>query len=150
MEREAGRRWWPFILGTIAILIGVSLVFPAGRHQWALSFVRQQTHYTTLSFVGANSLPTTYVAGAPLHLTFRVQNHEEDRIRYTYILSNGNDSTDYVGSVLHEGSVTVPAGGQGVVSVSVVPNCASSPCRVQVALKGYSESIDVIVDRASH
>jgi hypothetical protein len=142
---DAGRRWWPLILVTVAVLVGISLLFPAGRHQWKLSFVRQPAHFTTLSFVDADNLPTTSIAGGPLHLSFRVKNQEGQIIRYAYLVTSGNDSSPYIGTVLHQGSLRVPAGGQRTVSINVVPKCSGTLCRVQVALPGYSESVDFVV-----
>ena len=142
---ELGRRWWPFIVAAIAVLVGVSLLLPAGRHQWALSFIRQPTHYTTLSFQDAADLPSTIAAGDPVHLSFTVANHEGQRIRYPFVVTSADVGTVHARTVLQRATLSVPDGGQRTASVTVRPVCTSSSCQVQVSLPGHPETIDVLV-----
>ena len=140
-----GRRWWPFVLAVIALLVGASLLFPAGRHQWAISIIRQPTHYTTLSFQDAGNLPSSITSGAPMHLSFTVANHEGRRIRYPYVLTSANVSPGRAPTVLDRAILTVPSGGQRTASITVRPLCTSASCRLQISLPGHPETIDALV-----
>jgi hypothetical protein len=143
---EGGRRWWPFVLAALAVLVGVSLLVPAGRHQWAISLIRQPTPYTALSFRDAAGLPHDIDAGARVHLSFTVANHEGRSMKYAYVLSSTNLVGDHASKTLLRATLTVPDGGQGTESVTVRPGCASSSCQLQVSLPGRPEAIDVILN----
>jgi Protein of unknown function (DUF1616) len=148
-SEEGGRPWWPFVLAGIVVLAGVSLLIPAARHQWALSIIRQPDHYTALSFRDPGGLPHSIEAGARVHLTFTVANHEGRHMEYTYQLSSAN-RVDAHQKVLRRATLAVPKGGQRTESVTVRPACASSTCRVQVSLPGHHETIDVLLDVHHH
>jgi hypothetical protein len=144
---RTGRPWWPFVAGAGAIFLAVSLLTPAGRHQWAVSIVRQPTRYTTLSFRHAAALPHDVNAGARVHLSFTVANHEGRRMHYPYLVSiTANPADDQAANVLRRASLTVPAGGQRTESVTVKPRCANASCRLQVSLPGHPETIDAILN----
>ena len=140
------RRWWPPMLAGLAALIGLSLLWPAGRHQWAISFIRQPTPYTTLSFRDAAGLPRNIETGAPVHLTFTVANHEGRRLEYPYVLSSLNLSGAPDKTVLSRATLAVPSGAERTRSVTVRPACKASSCEVQVALPGHPETIDVVLN----
>jgi hypothetical protein len=125
------------------VVLAVGLAFPGIRHQWALSFVRQPTHTTALSFQDAGHLPTTIGKDAPLHLSFTVANQEGRSIRYHYVVTSSSGKSG--GKIIDRSTVSVPAGGTRSPSMSVDPGCAASPCRVQVALPGHGESIDLLL-----
>jgi hypothetical protein len=141
--KRTRRRRWPLVAAAGVVLAGISLATPAGRHQWALSFIRQPTPYTVLSFENAGHLPTTLPSGGRLDLSFAVTNHEGRDVRYRYFVTSA--SNGQVPVVLHRGILSVPAGVRQAESVSVVPTCQGSPCQVQVSLPGPAESIDVQV-----
>ena len=147
-SRTTTRRRWPLVAAAMVILAGISLATPAGRHQWALSLIRQPTPYTVLSFENAGHLPTTVPAEGRLDLTFSVTNHEGRDVRYRYLVTNA--SSGQIPVVLQRGILDVPVGVRQTKSVSVVPTCQSSPCRVQVSLPGPAESIDVQVALHDH
>jgi hypothetical protein len=140
------RHRWPFVLVALVVLIGLTLVSPAGRHQWALSFSRQPTPYTALSFQDAASLPHNVKSGTPVHLTFTVANHEGHSVDYPLVLSSANVSNNGTMKALHHSSLTIPSGGQRTVSVAVRPVCTHRACEVQVSLPGHPEKIDVILN----
>jgi hypothetical protein len=142
---ERGRRWSPFVLAAIAVLVGVSLLLPAGRHQWAISIFRQQTRYTTLSFQDAATLPSTVAAGSSVHLSFTVENHEGQRVRYLYVLTSTNVAAADSQTILYRATLTLPDGGRRTVSITARPMCTSSYCRLQVSLPGHPETIDVLL-----
>jgi hypothetical protein len=137
------RRHWPNVAATAVVLVGVSLATPAGRHQWALSFIRQPTPYTTLAFADAAHLPTTLPSGGRLDLMFTVANHEGHVVRYRYVVTSASNAQTPV--VLRSHNLVVPNGVTKTEVVRVVPRCDSSPCRVQVSLPGPAETIDVRV-----
>jgi hypothetical protein len=139
------RRWWPFVAPIAAIAVAVSVVIPAGRHQWALSLFRQPTYYTALSFDKAWALPATAAWDAPLSVSFSVANHEGRAVRYRYVLSEraGGSRT---ATTLKQSARLVPDGGTWTVSTSVRPTCASSTCRVEVSLPGHPETIDFLLN----
>jgi len=144
---QAGRPWWPFVVGVLAVFLAVSLLTPAGRHQWAVSIFRQPTRYTTLSFRNAAGLPQDVNAGARVHLGFTVANHEGRRIVYAYLVtSTPNPVADNVPEVLRRASLNVPAGGHRTESVTLRAQCTSSPCRLQVSLPGHPETIDALLN----
>jgi len=142
--RWTGRRRWTVVAAAAVILVGVSLAIPAGRHQWALSLIRQPTPYTALSFEDPYRLPTTLPAGAHLNLAFAVTNREGRDLRYRYVVTSA--SSGQVPVVLRSGVLVVPVGVKKTESVSVVPACKSSPCRVQVSLPASGETINVQVN----
>jgi Protein of unknown function (DUF1616) len=146
---DEGRPWWPFILAGIAVLVAISLLIPAARHQWALSIARQPDHYTALSFRDAATLPQTIEAGGRIHVAFTVSNHEGRRVDYTYLLSSSNRLGTHP-KVLRRSTVAVPKGGQRTESVTVRPACAGASCRLQVSLPGHSETIDVLLNVHHH
>jgi O-antigen/teichoic acid export membrane protein len=142
---DQGRRWWPFVAAAVALLVGISLATPAGRHQWAISIARQPNHYTTLSFEQAAHLPTTVAAGTAVHLLFAVKNNEGRRIDYSYVVTSANAASSGPAKVLDRARVAVPAGRTQPVAIDVVPVCSSSSCRVQITLPSQSESIDAFI-----
>ena len=142
------RRRWPLVVAAVVILAGISLATPAGRHQWALSFIRQPTPDTVLSFENAGHLPTTVSSEGRLDLSFSVTNHEGRDIRYRYLVTSA--SGGQIPVVLQRGILNVPVGVRQTKSVSVVPTCQGSPCQVQVSLPGPAESIDVQVALHDH
>ena len=140
---RARRRRWPVVVAVAVVAIGLSLATPAGRHQWALSLIRQPTPYTVLSFENAARLPASLPEGAHLGLSFAVTNHEGRDIRYRYVVSSAAIGQDP--AILKSGIIDVPSGIRQTKTVSVVPECERSPCVVEVSLPGSSESIDVQV-----
>jgi hypothetical protein len=139
------RRRWPLLLAVLAVLMGLTLVSPSGRHQWAVSLIRQPTPYTTLSFQDAAGLPHNVESGAPVHLTFTVANHEGRLTDYPVVLSSANADGAGAATALLRTTVTIPSGGQRTMSVSVRPACKTSACELQVSLPGQAETIDVVL-----
>ena len=140
------RRWWPWVLALAAAVVAASLAVPAWRHQWALSFVRQGDHFTSLSFHDPSTLPSSLTAGTPLHLSFTVSNDEGHRTRYPYVVTSANAvGSQATTAVVARGSLALPAGEHTTMSVSVVPACSRAFCRVQISLPGHPETIDVLV-----
>jgi Protein of unknown function (DUF1616) len=145
---DRGHRWWP-IGAVVLVVAAASLAFPAARHQWALSFVRQPTHYTALSFVDAAHLPTTTTVGTPVHLSFTVANNEGKAVSYPYVVTSSgtkDGQTTTAQTILHRSTITIPSGAQRSASISVVPVCSTSVCRVTVALPGHGESINALLN----
>jgi hypothetical protein len=133
------RRWWPIAAAAVAIAIAASLLFPAGRHQWALSIIRQPARYTALSFRYAWLLPTSNPSSRTFPLFFTIRNEEGHALNYHYILRE----TDILGSrTLSTGGQTITAGATWYVDTKVRPTCSVSPCRVEVLLPGHAETID--------
>jgi hypothetical protein len=153
---------------TLTLLaVGGSLLSPSGRHQWALSLFRQPTPYTVLAFSRPAALPATAVVNEPVGISFTVANHEGHAARYRYVLSVGSvfsagshgAGSHAAGShgagshgagsgrtrVLGSSARTVPDGATWTVSTAVRPTCGISPCRLEVSLPGYPETIDFLV-----
>ena len=139
------RRRWPLLLAAFAVLIGLTLVSPAGRHQWAVSLIRQPTPYTTLSFRDPAGLPHNVESGARVHLTLTVANHEGRRTDYAVVVSSANADGAGTVTALLRTTVPVRSGGQRTTSVSVRPACKTSACELQVSLPGHPETIDVVL-----
>jgi glycosyltransferase involved in cell wall biosynthesis len=137
--------WWRVLAGAAGLASAISLLIPAGRHQWALSLLRQPTPYTVLYFDRAAVLQDRVTPGQPVHFAFTVGNHEGRAMRYRYVIS-----TYPLGSgggrplLLAESAKLVPAGSSWSVSATVRPRCGSSPCRIQVSLPGHPETIDFL------
>jgi hypothetical protein len=150
-EPTVERRWWPVVAPLAIVAIAISLILPAGRHQWALSLFRQPTEYTSLSFNKAWALPRTAVRGSPVSFSFSVANHEGRAVTYRYLVTEGQ--TDK-GQTVGQTTKVVASGATWTVSTSVPVVCGSSPCRVQVSLSGHPEIIDflltVTAQRAGH
>ena len=139
-------RWcWRVLAGAAGLASAISLLVPAGRHQWALSLLRQPTQYTVLYFDRAAVLQDRVTPGQPVQFAFTVGNREGRALRYRYVIS-----TYPLGSgggrplLLAESAKLVPAGSNWSVSVTVRPHCGSSPCRIQVSLPGHPETIDFL------
>jgi hypothetical protein len=136
------RRWWPALVPAALLAIAVSLLVPAGRHQWALALIRQPTPYTALSFNEASALPTAAVSGRPMTVSFTVANHEGNVVTYRYVVSQEADGKS---QVIATASRAVNANRTWTVSAQVRPTCKSSPCRLTVSLPGHPETIDLLL-----
>jgi len=136
------RRWWPILIPLAVLAAGVSLLWPSGRHQWAVSLFRQPTRYTALSFNGAAALPATAAIDKPITVSFTVANHEGRAVDYQYILSTAGGERS---RVLGQSMRTVAAGAAWTVSTAVRPACGAPRCRIEVSLPGHPETIDFLV-----
>jgi hypothetical protein len=130
------------VVASILIIIGATLLSPYGRHQWALSLIRQPTPYTALSFNQASALPSTAVARQPIRISFTVGNHEDRAVDYRYVLS---ESSKRSSRILRESARKLAAGAAWTVSTVVRPACTSSACHIEVSLPGHPEVIDFMV-----
>jgi hypothetical protein len=144
-RRRRSRRWWPFVLLVVGVFVVVSLVSPFGRHQWAESLVRQPSPYSSLAFVNPTALPNVVVPGQPVEFTFTVGNHESRNELYRYLVASSPSKLTVLGGNFGAGSVTILAGQSRDVKVSADPQCAASPCKISVVLRGHAEAIDFIV-----
>ena len=107
-----GRRWWPILIPFALLAIGASLLWPAGRHQWALSLFRQPTRYTVLSFSHASALPSMAHINEPVTVSFMVGNHEGHAADYRYVLRTSGDGRS---RILGEAERTVAGGATWMV-----------------------------------
>jgi hypothetical protein len=139
----AGRRWWPAVSAAVVIALGASVLFPAGRHQWAVSLFRQPARYTALGFRYAWLLPVNARIYQRIPVFFTVSNQEGRTTTYRYVLREidplGNART------LSSAASTIPAGSTWTVDTAVRPSCNLSPCEIQVALPGHQETLDFLV-----
>lgn len=150
--REAGRpttarRWWPALTTLLVVGVGVSLLVPGGRHQWALSIVRQPARFTALSFDHPNVLPTQVRENQPISVAFTIGNEEGRPLDYRYVI---NVSPAASAAQATTATAVVRAGGSRSISAVVRLRCANSPCRVQVSLPGHPESIDFLATLVPH
>jgi glycosyltransferase involved in cell wall biosynthesis len=142
-------RWcWRVLAGAAGLAAAISLLVPAGRHQWALSLLRQPTHYTVLFFDRAAVSPARITAGQPVHIGFTVGNHEGRTMRYRYVISSYPAGGGRRPRLLAESAKLVPLGSSWSVSATVRPRCGSVPCRIQVSLPGHPETIDFLLTPA--
>jgi len=141
-QERGTRRWWPIVTVFAALAVGVSLLIPAGRHQWALSLIRQPTRYTTLSFNKAWALPATAAFNEPIRISFTISNQEGRSLDYQYVLTQ---SDGRVSQTLGKSARMVAAGGTWTVTAVIRPTCAASSCRVEVSLPGHPEKIGFFV-----
>jgi O-antigen/teichoic acid export membrane protein len=141
-RETARRRWWPALTALAVTVVGISVVLPTGRHQWALSLFRQPIRYTALSFNEAQDLPATAIKGKAIRISFSVGNQEGHAVSYRYVVvaSGGGSSR-----VLEESAKTVATGATWRVSAVIRPTCEGSPCRIEVTLPGHPEKIDFLV-----
>jgi hypothetical protein len=144
--RRAPRARWPWLLAALALVIGLTVVSPAGRHQWALSLIRQPTPYTSLSFRDPAALPHTVETGDRVRLTLTVADHEGRRLNYPLVVSSENLGDARSMTVLRRSTLSVPSGGQRTTSIAVQPACTASTCELQVSLPGHPETIDALLD----
>lgn len=142
-DHEPGaRRWWPILTPLAVIAAGVSLLSPAGRHEWALMLFRQPARYTVLSFNHAAALPATAATGEPIAISFTVGNEEGHAARYRYVISAAGGP----GSRILGGSArTVAAGATWTVTRAIRPACSTARCRIEVSLPGHPETIDFLI-----
>lgn len=131
------------MLAPLTVLaIGLSLLWPTGRHQWAISIFRQPTPNTVLFFNKAGALPTTAIVGAPMPISFAIENDEGRVVNYRYVLSITDGGHSHV---LKESVRTVGDGKTWNVSTVVRPACNTLHCRIEVSLPRYPEVIDFLV-----
>jgi hypothetical protein len=133
------RRWPVMVVGVAVLAIAVSLAFPAGRHQWAVSIFRQPARYTALAFNYAWQMPTTATIGGRVDVFFTVTNEQGRAESYRYVLRQIAPGES---QQLGHGVGTVAAGATWTVDTHIRPTCSVLPCEVQVALPGYPETID--------
>jgi D-inositol-3-phosphate glycosyltransferase len=146
-RRSGWRRWrWPAVIGLAALAAASSLLFPAARHQWAVSLARQPARYTALFFDHAGALPSRLPAHQPVRLSFTIENHEGRAEQYTYRLTTGSGRGQLT---LGESTRAVPAGASWTVSARIRPECGGPSCRVRVSLPGHPETIDVLLTPAA-
>jgi D-inositol-3-phosphate glycosyltransferase len=143
------RWWWRVLAGAAGLAFALSLLIPAGRHQWALSLVRQPTWYTVLFFNRAAVLPARVIAGQRVHVGFTVGNREGGAIRYRYVISSYPVGGSGRSHLLAESAKDVPAGSSWSVSATVRPHCGSTACRIRVSLPGHPETIDFLLTPAA-
>ena len=136
------RRLWPVLTPLALMAVGISLIWPAGRHQWELSLFRQSTNYTALYFNKAWDLPASAVKDKPLAISFSVSNHEGRLVRYHYVITQSADGRV---QTLRESTKFVGIGATWNVSTIIRPSCVSSPCRVEISLPGHPETVDFLV-----
>jgi hypothetical protein len=132
------------VAAAVVLLVVLSLITPGGRHQWALSFVRQPTPTTTLAFTHPADLPSAASSGSPVSVAFTVSNQEGRDLDYRYVVTSRSSAQSP--AVLAHGVVPVRDGGRRSVSLHVVPRCTTSPCTVKVTLPGPGEAIDMQLD----
>jgi hypothetical protein len=135
-------RWaWP--AAGLALLLGVavSLLWPAGRHQWAESLIRQPSRYTALSFTRPADLPRKIGRFQRVAVAFAVTNHEGRAMTYRYLVSSASGRRT---RHLAEAQAVVTSGATWSVTIKVRPRCTTSPCRVTVSLPGQPEVIDFL------
>jgi D-inositol-3-phosphate glycosyltransferase len=148
--RPGRARWcWRVLAGAAGLAFALSLLVPAGRHQWALSLLRQPTWYTVLSFDRAAVLPARVTAGQPVHVGFTVGNREGRAMRYRYVISTYPGGGGGRPRLLAESAKEVPAGSSWSVSATLRPHCGSAPCRIRVSLPGHPETIDFLLTPAA-
>ena len=142
-------RWdlWLYGTGIVAvILILATVLSPWVRHEWGLSLGRQATPYTQLGFTDAAALPASAVRGQAIHVPFVITNDEGKPLTYRYVVASGSGTEM---TQLRSGASEVAAGASWDVDAVVTPQCATSPCRVQVSLPGQDEKIDFIFTYAA-
>lgn len=125
-----------------ALAIGASLLLPAGRHQWALSLIRQPTPYTVLFFNKPAALPTTVAINQPITVSFTVGNYEGRLMDFRYVLSASSVRSSHI---LGESTRSIAAGAMWTVTRTLRPRCDTSPCRIEISLPGHPETIDFLV-----
>jgi hypothetical protein len=136
------RRWWPIVAPVTLLAVGASLLSPAARHQWALSLIRQPSHYTSLSFDEASALPSRALKGKPIAVSFTVSNQEGHSVHYRYVLTQSDSAAS---KILQSSARTVSSGANWNVHTTIKPTCATSPCQIKIALPGHPETIDFLL-----
>ena len=145
-RKVSDRRWWPILTPLVGLAVAVSLLFPASRHQWALSLFRQTTYYTVLSFNHPSALPEAVSKKGPITFTFSVSNQERGAVHYQYVLSVTSSNDSYI---LKKSAKTVAMGATWTVTMTVRPVCSSSLCRVEISLPGHPEKIDFLLNNST-
>lgn len=141
-EGEPARRWWKFLVPLTVFAAVVSLLIPAGRHQWAVSLFRQPAHYTVLFFNSASSLPSSARFNQPVAFSFTIGNREGQDTNYRYVI---NESAAGLTQKLAGSNSVVRDGKTWTVSTAIRPSCITSPCEIEVSLPGHPETIDFLL-----
>jgi len=137
------KRWWPLLAPLAVVVLLSTLVFSAGRHEWALSLFRQPTPYTALSLNKAWDLPSTYALGQAIPISFTISNQEGRTISYRYVVSESAGGTS---ETMSQSSRKVAVGASSTISTVVRPTCIRSPCRIQISLPGHPEIVDFLIN----
>jgi hypothetical protein len=141
-KQPGGRRWWPVLAPLVILILGASLLWPTGRHQWALSLFRQPARYTLLYFNHASALPDVVVRNKPIRVSFTIGNQEGGATSYRYILTSAGGGSS---RLLGEASRILAPGAAWTVSKLIRPTCRASRCRIEVSLPGHPERIDFLI-----
>ena len=136
------RRWWPTLTILILVGVGLSLLVPAGRHQWALSIIRQPTPYTALYFDHPSSLPTDVPNDQRVSFTFSIANHEGHSLDYRYSVDVSPSPSRIPPAT---GTAVVASGRSRSIATAPEVACSASPCQVRVTLPDQGRSIDFLV-----
>jgi hypothetical protein len=133
------------VLGPIAaIALAVSLVLPASRHQWQLSVFLQPARYTALSFKDASELPSTAISGSRIPVSFTIGNQEGRTLTYKYVVSESDPAN--FSQTMATAARTLGPGHTWTVALDVKATCSLvPPCRIDVAVAGHPEHIDLLV-----
>ncbi len=137
------RRWRTIAVALGVAAIGMSLLVPSARHQWALSVFRQPARYTAISFDAPAKLPAAAFWNQAIPISFTVTNQQGRATTYRYVLSeNGDGHSRVIGGA----SRMVAPGASWDVSTTVRPTCSTSPCQVKISLPGHPETLDFNVN----
>lgn len=130
------------IVAVVAVAVVISVLFPGGRHQWAVSLFRQPSRYTVLAFNDPANLPDRARFDQRLTVAFNISNYEGRTEVYRYVLSEDSKGTH---RLLGASALSVAADRSATVVTTVRPSCPNSPCRIEVSLPGHPDTIDFLV-----
>ncbi len=146
--RKLERRSRPGV-ARAALVAGAILSFALGfmsvtnwdslRHQLAISFTRQPSPFSALSFTDPTALPSTSRPGRTTEFSFSITNREGRAVSYDYLVtaSYGGGRLDSV----ENGRIQVPTGTTVDHLVRVTPRENSARYIFTVSLAGRPETI---------
>jgi hypothetical protein len=143
-QRKPALRGYRGVLTAILVFVAsgaASLAFSGqARHQLAISFVRQPTHYTELYF--SADRPREELSGfdvTTVRIPFTVVNHEGRPTTYPYVVEVLDPHQVPIGQA--EGSVEVPDGTAWTTTVGVDVSVSAQWTALEVSLVGRPERL---------
>jgi hypothetical protein len=111
------------------------------RHQLLLSFSRQPDNFAELYFPAPGKLPTSFVAGRPLTVTFGLSNDSPERHAYGYVVTAGGRG----GRSTKEGSGLLPVRAGGSVTSQLRLALPADTTSLTISLTGQPVLIRLLL-----
>jgi hypothetical protein len=143
--RSVAHRYRYVLAAILLFLLAGATVVVSGqvRHQLALSFVRQPTHYTELYFAAPGPVEVASDGDAvTVSVRFTVVNHEGRTTVYPYVVGVADQAGIPLGQA--DGSIAVADKGSSTEAVPVVMPISAPWAAINVSLQSRAERLHLL------